>query len=169
MKLKKWDGSAAFRTTRMYDHFGAVRVESRADYAEQLQAKIERRIGEKRASLAKAHFMKYVSGSHLPSFFSPFLPRVLLSSQFPSLLLHPMHPTPLYYSSEKTSGKLRRRESSRDLRLMAALGKTMRGRWWGMGRGTRRTTSKVTGRVHNFMPLGVTRSSLTDIRIKIPT
>ena len=154
----------------MYDHFGAVRVESRADYAEQLQAKIERRIGEKRASLAKAHFMKYVSGSRFTLFFLPLLTArtSVLTVCFASTH-HPMHPTPRYYSSEKTSGKLRRRESSRDLRLMAALGKMMSGRWWGMGRGTRRTTSKVTGRVHNFMPLGVTRSSLTDIRIKIPT
>ena len=38
-----------------------------------------------------------------------------------------------------------------------------------MGRGTRPITFKVTGIVHYFMPLGVTRSSLTDIRIKIPT
>ena len=37
-----------------------------------------------------------------------------------------------------------------------------------MGRGTRPITFKVTGIVHYFMPLGVTRSSLTDIRIKIP-
>ena len=82
----------------MYDHFGAVRVESRADYAEQLQAKIERRIGEKRASLAKAHFMKYVSGSRFTLFFLPsyrayFCPHSLLRfyppphASYPALLL----------------------------------------------------------------------------------
>ena len=94
VKLKKWDGSAAFRTTRMYDHFGAVRVESRADYAQQLQAKIERRIGEKRASLAKAHFMKYVSGSRFTLFFLPLLTArtSVLTVSFASTAPHASYP-----------------------------------------------------------------------------
>jgi hypothetical protein len=61
-KLRQWDQSAAFRATRMYDHFGDERVVSRADYAQQLSAKLERRVEEWGARLQKMAFMK--KGEH---------------------------------------------------------------------------------------------------------
>ena len=57
-KLRQWDLSAAFRETRMYDHFGDERVASRAHYAQQLSAKLERRVEEWGARLQKMAFMK---------------------------------------------------------------------------------------------------------------